>query len=116
MKYLLLIHADEKAYAAMPPEDAERGMKAYFAYTEALQKAGVHLGGQRLQSTANTTTVRVTNGKTSVLNGPYMETKEQFGGYYMIDVPDLDAALAWAARCPGAHHGVVEVRPVWEYG
>ncbi len=59
------------------------------------------------------TTVRVKSGKTEVLNGPYAETREQLGGYYLIDVADLDAALAWAARCPGASHGVVEVRPVW---
>jgi hypothetical protein len=57
--------------------------------------------------------VRVTDGKTQVLNGPYVETKEQLGGYFLIDVPDLDAALSWAARCPGSSHGVVEVRPIW---
>jgi hypothetical protein len=113
MKYLLMIYADEKAYAAMSPDDAKRGTQAYMAYTEALKNAGVHIGGERLQPTSTATTVRTTNGKTQVLNGPYTETKEQFGGYYMIDVPDLDAALAWAARCPGAHHGVVEVRPLW---
>jgi hypothetical protein len=90
-------------------------MQAYMAYTEALKNAGVHVGGERLQATSTATTVRATNGKTQVLNGPYTETKEQFGGYYMIDVPDLDAALAWAARCPGTQHGVVEVRPVWAY-
>jgi hypothetical protein len=72
------------------------------------------VGSNRLQRTSATTTVRTANGKTSVLNGPYAEVKEQLGGYYMIDVPDLDAALAWAARCPGASHGGVEVRPIWE--
>ncbi len=113
MKYLLMIYADEKAYAAMKPEDARRGYEAYMAYTEALKKAGAHVGGERLQPTGTATTVRTNNGKAQVLNGPYTETKEQFGGYYMIDVPDLDAALAWAARCPAVHHGVVEVRPVW---
>ena len=59
------------------------------------------------------TTVRVANGKTEVLNGPYAETKEQLGGYFLIDVPDLDAAISWASRCPGASHGIVEVRPIW---
>jgi hypothetical protein len=116
MKYLLMIYANEKAYASLPPDEAKRGMEAYLAYTEALKKAGVHVGGERLQSINTATTVRTTNGKTQVLNGPYTETKEQLGGYYMIDVPDLDAALAWAARCPGAQHGVVEVRPLWMYG
>jgi hypothetical protein len=66
-----------------------------------------------LQPTSAATTVKVTNGKTQVLNGPYVETKEQLGGYFLIDVPDLDAALSWAARCPGASHGTVEVRPIW---
>ena len=72
------------------------------AYTEAMQKAGVLRGGERLRPTATATTVRVPAARRKVLNGPYAETKEQLGGYYMIDVPDLDAALAWAARCPGA--------------
>ena len=66
-----------------------------------------------MRPTAAATTVRVANGKTNVLNGPYAETKEQLGGFYMIDVPDLDAALSWAARCPGAEYGTIEVRPVW---
>ena len=67
----------------------------------------------RLRPTATATTVRVDDGKSQVLDGPYADTKEQLGGYYLIDVPDLDAALAWAARCPGASHGTIEVRPVW---
>jgi len=113
MKYLLLIYANEKGYASLPPDEAKRGMEAYMAYTEALKKAGVHVGGERLQGIGTATTVRTTNGKTQVLNGPYTETKEQLGGYYMIDVPDLDAALAWAARCPATQYGVVEVRPLW---
>jgi hypothetical protein len=113
MKYLLMIYADEKTYLARSPEEQQRGYQAYMAYTEALKKAGAHVGGERLQPTSTATTVRVADGKTQVLNGPYTEAKEQFGGYYMIDAPDLDAALAWAARCPGAQHGVIEVRPVW---
>jgi hypothetical protein len=78
-----------------------------------LKKAGVILGGDRLQPTTTATTVKVTDGKTKVLNGPYAETREQLAGYYMIEVPDLDAALSWASRCPGAAHGTVEVRPLW---
>ena len=115
MKYMLMIWADQKAYDSLPPTEAKRGMEAYIAYTEALKNAGVHVSGERLQNTNTATTVRTLNGKTQVLNGPYTETKEQFGGYYMIDVPDLDSALAWAARCPGSQHGIVEVRPVWVY-
>jgi hypothetical protein len=113
MKYLLMIYAQEKMFLSFPPEAQKRGMEAYMAYTEALKNAGVWVGSDRLQPTSTATTVRVTDGKTQVLNGPYTETKEQFGGYYMIDVPDLDAALAWAARCPGAEHGIIEVRPIW---
>jgi hypothetical protein len=86
---------------------------AYGAYTEAVTKAGILAGSNRLQRTTAASTVRVANGKTQVLDGPYAETKEQLAGYYMIDVPDLDAALSWAARCPGASHGAVEVRPIW---
>ena len=70
-------------------------------------------GGDRLKPATSASTVRVTNGKTKVLDGPYAETKEQLGGYFLIDVPDLDAALSWAARCPGASRGTVEVRPIW---
>ena len=115
MKYLLMIYSDEKAYGARLPEDQKRGFEAYMAYTEALKKAGAYVGADRLQPTTTATTVRVANGKTQVLNGPYIETKEQLGGYYLIDAPDLDAALAWAGRCPGAQHGIMEVRPVWTY-
>jgi hypothetical protein len=70
-------------------------------------------GGERLKPVATATTVRMKNGKTEVLNGPYAETREQLGGYYLIDVADLDAALSWAARCPGASYGTIEVRPIW---
>ena len=113
MKYMLLIYGNEAGQQAASKADADRMIAAYRAYTEALQKAGVLAGADRLQGSTSATTVRVTNGKTNVLDGPYAETKEQLGGYYMIDVPDLDAALSWAGRCPGASHGVVEVRPIW---
>ena len=114
MKYMLLIHTAEAAYKTATKADVEQMMAAYGAYTEAMKKAGVHVGSNRLQPTTSGTTVRVANGKTEVLDGPYAETKEQLGGYYMIEVPDLDAALSWAARCPGASYGTMEVRPVWE--
>jgi hypothetical protein len=97
----------------MPRSTQEQAVAAYGAYTEALKKAGVYVGSNRLQSVSTATTVRVADGKSQVLNGPYAESREQLGGYYLIDVADADAALAWAARCPGASHGVVEVRPVW---
>ena len=113
MKYMLLIYANEAALQAASKAENERRFAAYGAYTEALDKAGVRVDGNRLQRTSAASTVRVTNGKTQVLDGPYAEAKEQLGGYYLIDVPDLDAALSWATRCPGASLGTIEVRPIW---
>jgi hypothetical protein len=113
MKYMLLLYGDEAAMQAASQEAVGQIIAAYGAYTEAMKKAGVHVGSNRLRPTSSGTTVRVANGKTQVLDGPYAETKEQLGGYYMIEVPDLDAALSWAARCPGASHGTIEVRPLW---
>jgi len=113
MKYLLLIYANEASLLNRPKSALEEVHVAYGAYTEAMTKAGVIVGGERLRPTASASTVRVADGKTKVLDGPYAETKEQLGGYYMIDVPDLDAAISWASRCPGASHGTIEVRPVW---
>ena len=97
----------------MSKAEQEQGMAAYVAYGQALKAAGAYVGADRLQDSHTASTVRVKDGKTKVLNGPYVESKEQLGGYYTIEAKDLDAALAWAAKCPGAHHGVVEVRPVW---
>jgi hypothetical protein len=113
MQYLLLIYGNEAATQAASQEQTSQRHAAYGAYTEALKKAGVMVGGERLKPTSTATSVRVAKGKTEVLNGPYAETKEQLGGYYMIDVPDLDGAISWAARCPGASHGTIEVRPIW---
>ncbi len=114
MKYLLMIYASEAEENAMPPEAMGKMMQAYGAYSEALVKAGAMRAGERLRPVTDATSVRVRNGKTEVLNGPYADTREQLGGYYLIDVPDLDAALAWAARCPSSSMGTIEVRPVWE--
>lgn len=113
MKYLLMIYASEADENAMSPDDTGKMMQAYGAYTEALVKAGAMQAGERLRPSSDATSVRVRNGKTEVLNGPYAETREQLGGYYLIDVPDLDAALSWAARCPSSGHGTIEVRPIW---
>jgi hypothetical protein len=113
MKYLLLIYENESAMLARSKEQIAQGTAAYGAYTEALKKAGAIVGGERLRPTSDATSVRVAKGKTEVLNGPFAETREQLGGYYMIDVPDLDQALKWAERCPGAGRGTIEVRPIW---
>ncbi len=113
MQYMLMIYGNEAGMQAAGKADVERMMAAYGAYTEAMKKAGILVGGDRLKPSTTASTVRVADGKTKVLDGPYAETKEQLAGYYLIDVPDLDAALAWAARCPGAAYGTIEVRPVW---
>src|SRR5262245_57737137 len=112
MKYALLIYSDEKQLASRSSAENEKMLAAYGAYSQAMQKAGVIAGGERLRPSESSTTVRIADGKSKVLNGPYAESREQLGGFFLIDVPDLDAALSWAARCPGASHGTVAVRPV----
>jgi hypothetical protein len=114
MRYMLLIYAEEAGWTRLTPEQQKQGVAAYGAYTEALNAAGVRVASDRLRPIATATSVRVVNGETKVLDGPYAESKEQLGGFYMIDVPDLDTALSWAARCPGAEYGTMEVRPIWE--
>ena len=115
MQYLLLIYGNEAGMQSASKADMEQMMAAYGAYTQAMKTAGVMVGSNRLKLSGSASTVRIADGKTKVLDGPYAETKEQLAGYYMIEVPDLDAALSWASRCPGADHGgVLEVRPLWE--
>jgi len=109
MKYMLLIYEDDAERVAMMDER----MPTCAAYAEAMKKAGIYITGERLRGSSAATSVRVVGGKTQVVDGPYAESKEQLGGFHLIDVPDLDTALAWAARCPGAGRGLVEVRPVW---
>jgi len=114
MQYLLTIYADEAGFNQMTPEQKQQGLAAYMAYTQALQAAGVYVGSNRLRPVATATTLRTTNGKVQVLDGPFIESKEQLGGYFLIDVPNLDAALSWASKCPGVGHGIVEVRAIWD--
>ena len=113
MQYLLMLYGNEQATMNRSKEATDQVVAAFMAYTEAMKKAGVCIGFNRLQPTRSAATVRAPDGKTNVVDGPYADTKEQLGGYYLIEVPDLDAALSWAARCPGANHGTIEVRPVW---
>lgn len=113
MQYLLMVYVDEAGFERLTKAEQEAGVAAYTAYFGALKNAGVIAGLNRLQPSSTATTVRVANGKSQVLDGPYADSKEQLGGYFLLDVPDLDAALSWAARCPGATHGAVEVRPIW---
>ena len=113
MQYLLMLYSNEADWFKLTQAEQEQWMAAYYAFSEALAKGGVFRGVNRLQPSSTATTVRVADGKSQVVDGPYADSKEQLGGYYVIDVPDRDAAISWAARCPGARHGVVEVRPLW---
>jgi hypothetical protein len=113
MQYLLLMYQNEKAMLSLPREEAGKMHGAYMAYVEALKKAGVLIANHGLRPTSDARTVRAPGGEEKVLNGPFAETKEQLGGYFLIDVPDLDAAVSWAKRNPAAAHGSVEIRPVW---
>lgn len=108
MNYMMLIHHDDAALAAANQKEL---WVDYAAFNEALAKAGGR-AGVRLQPASAATSVRVRNGKTDVLDGPYADTKEKLAGYFMIDVASVDEAVAWAQRCPSARYGTVEVRPV----
>src|SRR5258708_38183124 len=114
MQYILMDYVAEAGWPKLTKAEQEHWLGAYIAYTEAMTKAGVLKGSTGLQPTSAATTVRVADGKTQVLDGPYADSKEQLGGFRIIDVADLDAALSWAARCPTALHGVFGVRPIME--
>jgi hypothetical protein len=114
MQYILMQYVREDGWTKLTKAEQEEWLGVVRAYVEALTKAGVLRGMNGLKPSSAATTVRTTHGKLQVLDGPYADSKEQFAGYYIIDVPDLDAALSWAARSPTAIHGVVEVRPLWE--
>ncbi len=114
MKYILMDYVQEGGWTQLTRAEQEHWLGAYRAFMEAMTKAGILQGSHGLQQTSAATTVRVTHGKTHVLDGPYADTKEQLGGFHIIDVPDLDAAIFWAGRSPTALHGVVEVRPVMD--
>jgi hypothetical protein len=115
MQFMLLIHTDEGAMReamANAKGGAPEMMGAYRAYNDAMKQAGVFVAGDALQPSTTATVVRVRDGKTQVLDGPYAEAKEQLGGYYLIEAKNLDVALEWAARCPAAQYGTIEVRPL----
>ena len=112
MQYMLLIYANEAEMASLSESVHSERTAAYMAYGQALAQAGAMVSANRLRPASTATTVRSPGGKTQVLDGPYAETKEQLAGYFLIEAPDLDSALAWAARCPAATEGTVEVRPI----
>ena len=115
MRYLLLINTDEAAEAARSDEENQAIYGAYFAFSDEIRNSGAYITGEALQPTSTATTVRVRNGQTLTTDGPYAETKEQLGGYYLIKAADLDEAISWAAKIPGAKEGAIEVRPIMEF-
>jgi len=115
MRYLCLIYENEKAWQQMSEADMQKGMAEYNAFTQSIKKSGNYVGGEALQPTTTAASVRVRNGKVSTTDGPYVETKEQLGGYYLITAKDLKDAVQVASQIPGAKHGTVEVRPIMEF-
>jgi hypothetical protein len=114
MRYALLICTDEASFEALSPEEATASIAEYGTWMEEMGKRDVLRGGERLRPTTEATTVRVRNGDVLTTDGPFAETKEQIGGFFLVDCKDLDEALEVAAKLPGARTGSVEVRPIWE--
>jgi hypothetical protein len=112
MQYVLLINDDEKVWGDMPEDERNAVYGEYMRYTEELQRRGILVGANQLQPSGTATVVHVEDGKTITTDGPYAETKEVLGGYYLIDVDTLDEALEWAAKIPSARYGHIEVRPI----
>lgn len=115
MKYVLLIYSDENMAANMPQEMMHAFMAEYESYTRDIMEAGVRIAGEALQPTATATTVTVRDGKTMTTHGPFAETKEQLGGFYLIEADNLDQAIEWAAKLPDARYGKIEVRPIMAF-
>jgi hypothetical protein len=115
MRYLLTIFVDESRFADASPEEGAQMTRAYADFTEEIERAGVLRGGDGLQPSSTATTVRMRDGELLLTDGPFAETREQLGGYYLLECGDLDEAVGWAGRIPGARWGAVEVRPVMVY-
>jgi hypothetical protein len=114
MRYMLMIASDESAVGALSPEEGAAMMAEYATFGEEMGARGVLQGGERLRPTSDASTVTVRNGEVLVADGPFAETKEQVGGYYVVDCKDIDEAIEVAAKIPGARVGTIEVRPIWE--
>jgi hypothetical protein len=116
MKYAILIYGDEAAFAQAPPEQSQQMMDQWWGYEAELQKKeGVRLAGEALQPTSTATSIRLEDGKPVTTDGPFAETKEQLGGFYLLECKDLDEAIEWGLKCPGAKLGTIEVRPIQEF-
>ena len=112
MKYVLLIYGDEKTWESMTTEEMEKAYEAHREYGEAMEKAGVIRGGAELKPSSTATTIRFSSGKSRAIDGPFAETKEHLGGYYLIEVDTLEQAISWAEKMPGMTEGAVEIRPL----
>jgi hypothetical protein len=115
MRYLLLIYGDESQMGQGTEEEMQASMERWFAYTREMEEAGVTQGGEALQPTATATTLRAGESEPLITDGPFAETREQLGGYYLLNVPNLDEAIKWARKCPGLDYGTLELRPVMEF-
>lgn len=111
MRYSLFLYSRPTDFSKLPPEVIEKSKAAYGAYIHALKEAGVFVATDWLKPSSTATTISLANGERRVQDGPYADTKEQLGGLFIIDVPDLDAAISWAERCPAAQYGQIEIRP-----
>lgn len=115
MRYLCLIYEEQKKFEAMSKSEQDAGLAEYSAFTDGIKKSGHYIGAEALQPVQTATTVRVRNGKLSTTDGPFAETREQLGGYYLINAKDLNDAIQVASRIPSAKWGTIEVRPIWEF-
>jgi hypothetical protein len=115
MRYLLLLYGDESQWTDASPEDIQRDMNAYEAFGREVTEAGAFIAGEGLEATNAATTVRIRDGETSLTDGPFAETREQLGGFYLLECGDLDEAVRWASKIPSAYSGSVEIRPVMDY-
>jgi hypothetical protein len=116
MRYLCLIYDNEQQWSTMPKDQSDALMGEYGNFTQGIKKSGHYIGGEALQPTQTATTLRIRNGKISTTDGPYAETKEQLGGYYLIDAKDLNDAIQVASKIPSARLGSIEIRPIMEFG
>ena len=114
MRYLLMIYGEELDPATVDPAAQAAEFQAYDAFTREIRESGAYLGGEALEPTTTATTVRVVDGQIQTTDGPFAETKEAIGGYYLVEAKDLDEAIGWAAKIPTAKHGSIEIRPIWE--
>ena len=115
MKYLILVYANEAIEANLTEAETNKMIQEYFVFADGLAGAKALITGEALKPVSTATTLRVRNGKVTHTDGPFAETKEQLGGFYLIEAPDLEKALEWGAKCPGAKTGSIEVRPVMDY-